>query len=171
MHKIWSFDQFWSIETLFEKIFFENVLKGPFQPLCISRKEVQWTLVIVNSVLSPILFTNERCLLFSMFLTIAQFHQKCLLMRDCLLFRRLLLPESTACLFWILSKTQSFSCSPNSLKLISKLIRGLTKTRRYVSTSNRILLGIFLILNSFYFQRNNFISYKLYRDGGKYLLH
>ena len=27
--------------------------------------------------------------------TIAQFHQKCLLMRDCLLFRRLLLPEST----------------------------------------------------------------------------
>ena len=29
--------------------------------------------------------------------TIAQFHQKCLLMRDCLLFRRLLLPESTVC--------------------------------------------------------------------------
>ena len=29
-------------------------------------KEIQWTLVIVNSVLSPILFTNERCLLFSM---------------------------------------------------------------------------------------------------------
>ena len=27
---------------------------------------IQWTLVIVNSVLSPILFTNERCLLFSM---------------------------------------------------------------------------------------------------------
>ena len=27
--------------------------------------------------------------------TIVQFHQKCLLMRDCLLFRRLLLPEST----------------------------------------------------------------------------
>ena len=27
--------------------------------------------------------------------TIGQFHQKCLLMRDCLLFRRLLLPEST----------------------------------------------------------------------------
>ena len=27
--------------------------------------------------------------------TIAQFQQKCLLMRDCLLFRRLLLPEST----------------------------------------------------------------------------
>ena len=27
--------------------------------------------------------------------TIARFHQKCLLMRDCLLFRRLLLPEST----------------------------------------------------------------------------
>ena len=35
MHKIWSFGQFWSTETLFEKIFFENVLKGPFQPLCI----------------------------------------------------------------------------------------------------------------------------------------
>ena len=31
--------------------------------------------------------------------TIAQFHQKCLLMRDCLLFRRLLLPESTVTLF------------------------------------------------------------------------
>ena len=29
-------------------------------------KQVQWTLVIVNSVFSPILFTNERCLLFSM---------------------------------------------------------------------------------------------------------
>ncbi len=29
-------------------------------------QEVQWNLVIVNSVLSPILFTNERCLLFSM---------------------------------------------------------------------------------------------------------
>ena len=29
--------------------------------------EVQWTLVIVNSVLSPILFTNERCLLFSIY--------------------------------------------------------------------------------------------------------
>ena len=28
--------------------------------------QVQWTLVIVNSVLSPILFTNERCSLFSM---------------------------------------------------------------------------------------------------------
>ena len=28
--------------------------------------ELQWTLVIVNLVLSPILFTNERCLLFSM---------------------------------------------------------------------------------------------------------
>ena len=27
---------------------------------------IQWTLVIVNLVLSPILFTNERCLLFSM---------------------------------------------------------------------------------------------------------
>ena len=27
---------------------------------------IQWTLVIVNSVLSPILFTNERCSLFSM---------------------------------------------------------------------------------------------------------
>ena len=27
---------------------------------------VQWTLVIVKSVLSPILFTNERCSLFSM---------------------------------------------------------------------------------------------------------
>ena len=27
---------------------------------------------------------------------IPQFHPKCLLMRDCLLFRRLLLPESTA---------------------------------------------------------------------------
>ena len=29
--------------------------------------------------------------------TIAQFHQKYLLMRDCLLFRRLLLPESSVC--------------------------------------------------------------------------
>ena len=28
--------------------------------------QIQWTLVMVNSVLSPILFTNERCLLFSM---------------------------------------------------------------------------------------------------------
>ena len=28
--------------------------------------QIQWTLVIVNSVLSPILFTNERCSLFSM---------------------------------------------------------------------------------------------------------
>ena len=27
--------------------------------------------------------------------TIVQFHQNCVLMRDCLLFRRLLLPEST----------------------------------------------------------------------------
>ena len=27
---------------------------------------VQWTLVIVKSVLSPIFFTNERCSLFSM---------------------------------------------------------------------------------------------------------
>ena len=32
--------------------------------------------------------------------TIAQFHQKCLLMRDCLLFRRLLLPESTVLCYW-----------------------------------------------------------------------
>ena len=31
-----------------------------------SHRYVQWTLVIVNSVLSPILFTNERCLLFSL---------------------------------------------------------------------------------------------------------
>ena len=31
MHEIWSSGQFWSIETLFE-----NVLKGPFQPLCSS---------------------------------------------------------------------------------------------------------------------------------------
>ena len=54
---------------------------------------VQWTLVIVNSVLSPILLTNERCSL--CYKTIAQLHQKCLLMRDCLLYRRLLLPEST----------------------------------------------------------------------------
>ena len=31
-----------------------------------SLDHVQWTLVIVNSVLSPILFTNKRCSLFSM---------------------------------------------------------------------------------------------------------
>ena len=32
----------------------------------LSLKMLQWTLVIVNSVLSPILFTNERCSLYSM---------------------------------------------------------------------------------------------------------
>ena len=58
--------------------------------------DIQWTLVIVNSVLSPILFTNERCSLLSCYKKIAQFHQKCSLMRDCSLFRRLLLPEYTA---------------------------------------------------------------------------
>ena len=30
------------------------------------KLHIQWTLVIVNSILSPILFTNERCSLFSM---------------------------------------------------------------------------------------------------------
>ena len=75
------------------QIFFE----GSF--LFILKKQIQWTLVIVNSVLSPILFTIESCVYYSAcslcYKTIAQFHQKCLVMRDCLLFRRLLLPEST----------------------------------------------------------------------------
>ena len=33
--KFYLFGKFWSIETLCERIFFENVLTGPFQPLCI----------------------------------------------------------------------------------------------------------------------------------------
>ena len=45
--------------------------------------------------------------------TIARFHQKCLLMRDCLLFRRLLLPESTVitlfCYFQSISEVSSFT--------------------------------------------------------------
>ena len=50
--------------------------------------------------------------------TIAQFHKKCLLMRDCLLFRRLLLPESTV------SKEKNITClhtpnGPNSFNLSS----------------------------------------------------
>ena len=36
---------------------------------------------------------NSACSL--CYKTIPQFHQKCFLIRDCLLFRRLLLPEST----------------------------------------------------------------------------
>ena len=35
------------------------------------------------------------------FKTISADHQKCLLMRDCLLFKRLLLPESTVICFWL----------------------------------------------------------------------
>ena len=57
-----------------------------------NSRYVQWTLVIVNSVLSPGVYYSACSLCYK---TIAQFHQKCLLMRDCLLFRRLLLPEST----------------------------------------------------------------------------
>ena len=42
-----------------------RVMSGVVMTRYVGSNMVQWTLVIVNSVLSPILFTNERCLLFS----------------------------------------------------------------------------------------------------------
>ena len=39
---------------------------GPLPDQVSSVFGIQWNLVMVNSVLSPILFTNERFLLFSM---------------------------------------------------------------------------------------------------------
>ena len=60
-----------------------------------TNQEVQWNLDIVTSL------CHQFCLLMRgvyysacslCYKTIAQFHQKCLLMRDCLLFRRLILP-------------------------------------------------------------------------------
>ena len=61
-----------------------------------STEGLQWTLVIVNSVLSPICLLMRgvhysACSL--CYKKIAQFHQECSLMRDCSLFRRL--PEYT----------------------------------------------------------------------------
>ena len=51
------------VHSSFGKVTTENKLKAS-----VSKKKsllVQWTLVIVNLVSSPILFTNEGCLLFS----------------------------------------------------------------------------------------------------------
>ena len=62
--------QMFSLQEL--QVFLVNHLKAcnytrfEFLYFPISCKELQWTLVTVNSVLSSILFTNARCLLFSM---------------------------------------------------------------------------------------------------------
>ena len=45
--------------------------------------------------------------------TMAQFQQKCLLMRDCLLFRRLLLPESTV-VFGLFGQSSTLDFCPRS---------------------------------------------------------
>ena len=51
--------------------------------------------------------------------TIAQFHQKCLLMRDCLLFRRLLLPESTV---FPLGWSKSYEFNESDLKVACDML-------------------------------------------------
>ena len=48
------------------KFWFAKMYGSLWDLLLKSSFILQWNLVIVNSVLSPILFTNERCLLFSM---------------------------------------------------------------------------------------------------------
>ena len=69
-----------------------------WQAISSLSRHIQWTLVIVNSV------CHKFCLLMRgvyysacslCYKTIGVCTKKCLLMRDCLLFRRLLLPEST----------------------------------------------------------------------------
>jgi hypothetical protein len=57
---------------------------------------------------------------------IAQFHQKCLLMRDCVLFRRLLLPESTVLIpsivmYWKISSKHRCSYWAPSLEFGSSV--------------------------------------------------